>query len=294
VSSVGGRSGSRHPDDARARTRKALAAAVARRLRERGAGDESEPEILVSLRLEVLIERTMEAVETKCTKSLERYLDGIVSASARHGFSDSSFFLASTETRRALAELRISHGQETDLHSYWRVLRYAEDYFLRRVAACLEAQCPEGARPIPLLEALPQVLLLLDESGRIRYANASVRHVFGLSPRSLVGSHLLELSDTLLLPGMFDEDAFFAATARILMAPDETHDDIFRLVDGSTYVRRSLPVTGDGPLRQLVVITPITDIRGSGNGNLLELAPAEGRRAATSSSRPRPPVPLAG
>jgi len=289
------RGGPRNPDDPRARTRRALAAAVARRLYERGADHQHEPEIVVRLRLEILIERAMEAVETNSTKSLERYLDGIVAAGARHGFSESHFFLASTETRRALADLPISQGQGTDLHGYWRVLRYAEDYFLRRVAACLDAQRPAGeGRAIPVLESLPQVLLLVDQTGRIRYANASVRDVFGLPPRALVGNHLLELAGSVLLPRLADEEAFFAATAQILLAPGEAHDDIFRLVDGSTYLRRSLPVKGEGPLRQLIVISPITAARGPArSGNLHELAAAD-RRRTTTSSQPPPPVPLAG
>lgn len=292
---VRGRRGRRRdPDDAQARTRKALAVAVARRLCERGVRHERGSEMGVSLRLEILIQHTMEAVETKSTKSLERYLDGIVSAVARRGFSESHFLLASAETRRALADLRLSHGQETDLHGYWRVLRYAEDYFLRRVAACLERQCPiEEARPIPMLEALPQVLLLVDQAGRIRYANASVRRLFGLPPRSLVGSHLLDLVGRLTFPSLSDEEDFFAGTARILTAPGETHDDIFRLVDGSTYVRRSLSVVGGGPPSQLIVITNVTAASGSEqNGNLREFA-AVRRRQEDTPSRP-PPVPLAG
>jgi PAS domain-containing protein len=245
----------------------------------------------VGLRIEILIEHAMEAVETSSTRKLERYLDGIVSAGARHGFSENHFLVASAETRKALAELRFEQGQEADLHGFWRVLRYAEDYFLRRVAARLEAKLPvEEMRPIPMLEALPQVLLLIDQAGRIRYANASVRRLFGLPPRSLVGSHVLDLGGRLRFPSVEDEEAFFAGTARILTAPGRTHDDIFRLVDGSTYVRRSLPVAEGAPASQLIVVTNVTAASPSSEVSNLRALAAPRRGQARTSPTPLFPV----
>jgi PAS domain-containing protein len=250
-------------EQADADTTEGLARSAARRLCSKYGSDKYEPKLVIARRLEVLIDLTLEAVESGYLGSLEQYLDGIVSAGAQGGFCDADFFLASAETRRALMDGRAIHGRHTALYSYWRVLRHAEDYFLRRVAAHLEAQRPaEELRTIALLEELPQALVLIDEEARIQYANARIKPLFGLRPREATGRHLLELTKPRLLSLLVDPTAFLAGTARILTVPNKAHEDVFRLQNGSTYLRRSLPLKPDGWLRNLIIVTDLTPPHG--------------------------------
>jgi len=235
-----------------------LALSAARRLCEQNTSDEYEPK-LIARRLEILIDLTQKAAESGDLDVLDQYLDGIASAGAQKGFCDADFFLASAETRRALLDSRVIDGSQTGLYSYWQVLRHAEDHFLRRVAAHLEAQRPADDRPtIALLEELPQALILIDEDARIHYANALIKPLFGLRPRDATGRSLFDLAKPRLLSLLVDATAFITATARIVTSPNEAHEDAFRLQNGSTYIRRSLPLKPEGLLRNLITVTDLT------------------------------------
>jgi PAS domain-containing protein len=214
---------------------------------------------LVARRLQLLIDLTREAAESGDLDELDQYLDGIASAGAQGGFCDADFFLASAETRRALLDSRVINGSHAGLYSYWQTLRHAEDYFLRRVAAHLETQRrPEDRPTIALLEQLPQALILIDEDARIHYANSRIKPLFGLRPRDATGRSLFDLAKPRLLSLLVDPSAFITATARIVTSPSETHEDVFQLQNGSTYIRRSLPLKPEGLLRNLITVTDLT------------------------------------
>jgi PAS domain S-box-containing protein len=206
----------------------------------------------------VLIEYVLEAAATGSMEALERYVDALVAARMRDDDASGDFLLALAETRRVLGERQKADTSDAAVHAHWRVLKHAEEYFLRGVAACAQARRPANDRKIALFEGLPQALVLLDEKGRVQYANAKVRAVFGQAPRQTLGKHFLDLLKPRLLPRLAAANAHLSTTVKILTAPKEAHEDVFRLVDGTTYVRRALPVVGPGGPRQLITITDVT------------------------------------
>lgn len=262
-------------------TPRSLALAAATRLQRSSAIYEHESKLVLARQLEILIEQILAAAETGSAGSLERYLDNVVAASTVRGVSGTDFLVASAETRRAITRLSKRRGSTVELHAYWRVLRHAEEYFLGRIAGCLEATLTDGHPPaIGLFDFLPKALLVLDERGRVQYANAKVRSVLGIRPRALIGKHVVELLKPRPLSRMAQPDSYATATLRILTSPSETHEDVFRLDDGSVYVRRSLPIVEQDRLCQLIVITEITPARPPADeATVTELADEQQRQA---------------
>jgi PAS domain-containing protein len=260
-----------------------LTIAAVRQLRRESAAWAAQPEMVVAGRLKWLAETALHGLDGRGGNA------AAAPPPAPPGLAPADLFLELLEAERLLEELGSGEGSPALDEERRRSLRSE----LRRAAqsaapAADPAPVPADRRVMALLEELPEAILLVDEDDCVRYANARVRDVFGLEPAASTGRNL---ADVMAAPGVLlridDPNAFLEATLNLLRRRGEPCEDIFRHVDGPTFLRRTVPVGERGALGRLVITTNVTALR-TRNRNIGDELRAADWNAPASPTAERP------
>lgn len=240
----------------------ALSLEAARALAAASPGFSRAPQLVLARQLGMLVEAAFELAGSSPVRAPAAILETVASAWLASGIRPAELVHALLEAEQVLDRLVLdAAGVAGPDPERWCALRKGlRDVvrFLSERLTPLDAE-RERRRLTGLLEALPEAILLVDGDERVSYANGQVREAYGVEPASIVGRSLADvLTEPALLLRLEDAEGFLDATLRLLDSSDEPYEDVFRQVDGSAFVRRSLPAGQDG---RVVLTTNVTRVR---------------------------------
>jgi PAS domain-containing protein len=210
----------------------------------------------------MMVEAAFGLGDAKPVRPLVAIVEPIASAWLASGIRPAELVHALLEAEQLLDRLVFDEaGTAPPDPAQWRVFREGLRDVMRFLSERLTPVDAERERRrlTGLLEVLPEAILLVDADERVSYANCQVRDAYGVDPASIVGRSLADvLTEPALLLRLENAEEFLDATLRLLDSSDEPYEDVFRQIDGSAFVRRSLPAGPDG---RLVLTTNVTRLR---------------------------------
>ncbi len=240
----------------------ALSIGAARALAPMSPGFSRAPQLVLARQLGMLVEAAFELAEPSPVRAPAALLENVASAWIALGIRPAELIHALLEAEQLLDRLVLDDAGDAGADpKRWGALREGlrdAMRFLSERLTPLDAE-REHRRLTGLLEALPEAILLVDGDERVSYANGAVRDAYGFEPASIIGRSLADvLTEPTLLLRLESAEEFLDATLRLLDSSDEPYEDVFRQIDGSAFVRRSLPAGADG---RVVLTTNVTRVR---------------------------------